>query len=205
MYYIILYCIILYIVYYIILYIYIIIYITQYIQWCACKWITRLWMVVGTCSCQAGGSAEALWSRLPWPSWRHHSCVHLRPCSRDWQSWIFKIRKKGCGDVRCIGTLLLNDTKCNYWMLLNHIEEKDCTRVQRRESRGEDGMSMQEADPAGVTKALESLAAGMEPDASLAAEHTWLKRGFYMDLLCFTPLWCVWKKKAMLKNGQEGK
>jgi hypothetical protein len=52
-------------------------------------------------------------------------------------------------------------------------------------------MSMQEADPAGVTKALESLAAGMEPDASLAAEHTWLKRGFYMDLLCFTPLWCV--------------
>ena len=76
-------------------------------------------------------------------------------------------------------------------MILNVIIGCYCTRVQRRESRGEDGMSMQEADPAGVTKAVESLAAGMEPDASLVAEHTWLKRGFYMDLLCFTPLWCV--------------
>ena len=93
--------------------------------------------------------------------------------------------------MRCIGTLLLNDTKCNYWMLLNHIEEKDCTRVQRRESRGEDGMSMQEADPAGVTKALESLAAGMEPDASLVAEHTWLKRGLHMDLHGFTMFYSV--------------
>ena len=70
-------------------------------------------------------------------------------------------------------------------------------------------MSMQEADPAGVTKALESLAAGMEPDASLVAEHTWLKRGLHMDLpwiyYVLLRLWCVWKKKAMLKNGQEGK
>ena len=87
--------------------------------------------------------------------------------------------------------MILNDTKCNYWMLLNHIEEKDCTRVQRRESRGEDGMSMQEADPAGVTKALESLAAGMEPDASLVAEHTWLKRGLHMDLHGFTMFYSV--------------
>ena len=49
-------------------------------------------------------------------------------------------------------------------------------------------MSMPEAD---LTKALESLAAGKEPDASLVAEHTWLRRGFYMDSRCFTPLWCV--------------